>query len=74
MDPFIDRVLVSGRRRRRAGSSSCFPRWALAVLAAREVLMVVVVGLALRRGLDIEINWTGRLAVVAHDVRDRVWR
>jgi cardiolipin synthase len=39
------------------------PRWALAVLAAREVLMLVLVAGALRLGLDIEINWIGRLAV-----------
>ena len=33
------------------------------MLAAREVLMMVLAALALSRGLDIEINWIGRLAV-----------
>ena len=62
MDPFVDRVLVV------CGVVVCWhfellPRWALAVLAARELFMLGVVGVALRKGLDIEINWTGRVAV-----------
>jgi cardiolipin synthase len=39
------------------------PRWALAVLVARELLMVVIVLAGLRLGLDLHINWVGRLAV-----------
>ena len=39
------------------------PRWALAVLVARELVMVVLVSGALRLGLDLHINWVGRLAV-----------
>src|SRR5207247_11110726 len=39
------------------------PRWALGVLAAREVFMVVLSELALRRGLALEINMLGRWAV-----------
>jgi cardiolipin synthase len=39
------------------------PRWALAVLAAREVFMLVVSELALRRGMDIDVNMLGRWAV-----------
>ena len=39
------------------------PRWALAVLGAREALMLLLTRMALRRGLDIEINTLGRWAV-----------
>jgi cardiolipin synthase len=62
MDPFVDRSLIL------AGvivdwKFELLPRWALATLAARELLMIVIVLAALRRGLDIEINWVGRLAI-----------
>jgi cardiolipin synthase len=62
MDPFVDRVLVVCGVVV-AWKFQLLPRWGLAVLAAREVFMVAAVGLALRKGLDIKINWTGRLAV-----------
>ena len=39
------------------------PRWALAILAAREVVTVIVAQVGLRRGLDLEINWVGRWSV-----------
>jgi cardiolipin synthase len=39
------------------------PRWALAVLAAREALMLVLTELALRRGLDLNVTMLGRWAV-----------
>jgi len=62
MDPLIDRLVVI------CGvivtwHFELLPRWALAILIAREALMVVVVLAGLRLGLDLEINWTGRLAV-----------
>lgn len=62
MDPFVDRVLVL------AGivvvwKFELLPRWALAALAARELVMFVLVLGALRLRLDVEINWVGRLAV-----------
>jgi cardiolipin synthase (CMP-forming) len=62
MDPLIDRLVVV------AGVVVCWkfellPRWALAVLIARELLMVVIVAGALRLGLDLHINWIGRIAV-----------
>jgi len=62
MDPLIDRLVVL------AGvvvvwHFELLPRWALAVLVAREVFMLVAVLLALRMGLDIHINWLGRIAV-----------
>ena len=39
------------------------PRWALAVLAARELLMLVLTQVALRHELDLNINMLGRWAV-----------
>jgi cardiolipin synthase (CMP-forming) len=62
MDPVTDRLLVV------SGAVVCWrfdllPRWALAVLAAREVAMLVLGRYALARGVDIAINWPGRLAV-----------
>ena len=38
------------------------PRWALVVLAVREVATVILARMALRRGVDLEISWVGRLA------------
>ena len=62
LDPITDRLLVV------SGVVVCWhfellPRWALAVLAAREVFMLVLSELTLRRGLDLEINMLGRWAV-----------
>jgi phosphatidylglycerophosphate synthase len=39
------------------------PRWMLAVLVGREVLILLLGRLALRLGREIRINWPGRLAV-----------
>jgi cardiolipin synthase len=62
MDPLIDRlVVVSGVIV--AWDFELLPRWALALLVARELGMLVVVVAALRLGLDLHINWTGRLAI-----------
>jgi len=62
LDPVIDRLLVS------SGVVVCWsfgllPRWAIAVLLARELLMLAAGRLWVRRGLDLEINWPGRIAV-----------
>jgi cardiolipin synthase (CMP-forming) len=63
LDPVIDRLLVA------AGVLVCWnyellPRWALAVLLARELLMLAVGPIWLRHGLEVRINWPGRLAVL----------
>ena len=60
MDPVIDRLLVL------AGVVVCWhfellPRWALAVLAVREVLTLLIARWGLRHGLDLGINWLGTL-------------
>jgi hypothetical protein len=39
------------------------PRWALALLAARELFMIVLARIALSRGVDLKINWVGRWGV-----------
>ncbi|TMK95589.1 MAG: CDP-alcohol phosphatidyltransferase family protein [Actinobacteria bacterium] len=62
MDPITDRMLVV------AGAVVCWnfhllPRWALATLAARELFMLVLGRYGLTRGVDVSINWPGRLAV-----------
>jgi CDP-diacylglycerol--glycerol-3-phosphate 3-phosphatidyltransferase len=62
LDPLVDRLLVL------SGAVVCWhfellPRWALAVLAARELFMLGLVRWGLRHGADIKINWLGRLGV-----------
>jgi cardiolipin synthase len=39
------------------------PRWAIAVVIARELFMLGVSRYALSRGIEIKINWPGRLGV-----------
>jgi cardiolipin synthase (CMP-forming) len=62
LDPVIDRLTIL------AGVVVCWkfellPRWALALLAVRELVTLVLAQLALRRGIDLEINWVGRWSV-----------
>ena len=62
LDPLVDRLLVV------SGLAVCWhfellPRWAIAVLVGRELLLLVMGLLAQRRGLELKINWPGRLAV-----------
>lgn len=62
LDPLTDRLLVV------SGVVVCWrfdllPRWALALLAARELFMLGLVRLGLRRGFDVKINWLGRWGV-----------
>jgi cardiolipin synthase (CMP-forming) len=62
MDPFVDRAVIVGGAVV-AWKFELLPRWALGLLAARELVMLVLVGVGMRRGLDIKINWIGRIAV-----------
>ena len=62
LDPITDRLLVL------SGAAVCWrfdllPRWALAVLAARELFMLVLSRMAMRRGIELEIKMLGRWAV-----------
>jgi cardiolipin synthase len=62
LDPLVDRLLVI------SGVVVCWhfellPRWALAMLVAREVFMLGLVRWGIRRGFDAKVNWLGRAGV-----------
>ena len=62
LDPLVDRMLII------AGVIVCWkfellPRWALAVLAARELFMLVLARYAMAHHVDLKINWFGRWGV-----------
>ena len=62
LDPLTDRSLVI------SGAIVCWkfellPRWALAVLAARELLMLVLTRIAFKRNIELEVKMLGRWAV-----------
>ena len=62
MDPVTDRLLViSGVVV--TWRFELLPRWALALLAARELSMLAIGHYGLARGVELRINWPGRLAV-----------
>ena len=62
LDPLVDRLLVL------AGVIVCWkfdllPRWALALLAARELFMLVLARYAMSKHVELKINWLGRCGV-----------
>jgi CDP-diacylglycerol---glycerol-3-phosphate 3-phosphatidyltransferase len=62
LDPLVDRLLVV------AGLAVCWsyellPRWAIAILVVRELLMLALARVAIQRGVELKINWFGRLGV-----------
>jgi cardiolipin synthase len=62
LDPVVDRLTIL------CGVAVCWhfellPRWALAVLVAREVITLILAEVYLRRVGEIEVNWLGRIAV-----------
>lgn len=62
LDPIVDRLTIL------SGVIVCWhfellPRWALAALVARELVTVTLAQIGLRRGLDVEVNWLGRIGV-----------
>jgi cardiolipin synthase (CMP-forming) len=62
LDPIIDRATIL------SGAVVCWhfellPRWGIAVLAAREAFMLLVGPPLVRRGVELKINWPGRVAV-----------
>jgi CDP-diacylglycerol--glycerol-3-phosphate 3-phosphatidyltransferase len=62
LDPIVDRLTIL------CGAAVCWhfellPRWALAVLAAREVVTAILAQVYLHRVGELEINWLGRIAV-----------
>jgi len=62
LDPIVDRLLVvSGMTV--AFRFSLLPRWALGVVIARELFMLALSRYGLRRGVELKINWPGRIGV-----------
>ena len=62
LDPTVDRLLVL------TGAAVCWsfellPRWLIAIVLARELLVLAVGQAWVRRGLMLRINWPGRIAV-----------
>jgi cardiolipin synthase len=62
LDPLIDRLTIL------SGAVVCWsfellPRWALALLGLRELAMLFLAWFGLRHGVDIEVNWPGRISV-----------
>ena len=62
LDPVVDRLTIL------AGAVVCWhfellPRWAIALLAVREVATLILAEVGLRKGADLEITWIGRGAV-----------
>jgi cardiolipin synthase (CMP-forming) len=62
MDPITDRLLVICGVVV-AWRFELLPRWALALLAARELAMLALGRYGLAHGVELRINWPGRLAV-----------
>jgi cardiolipin synthase (CMP-forming) len=62
IDPLVDRLLVV------AGLVPCWtfellPRWALALLVARELFMLALAQYGSHKGIDLQVNWFGRIGV-----------
>jgi cardiolipin synthase (CMP-forming) len=62
LDPLVDRLTVL------SGAIVCWhfellPHWALALLVGREVAMLVLAQYGLRHGVQISVNWPGRISV-----------
>jgi cardiolipin synthase (CMP-forming) len=62
LDPIVDRLLViSGMAV--TWHFNLLPRWAIAIVIARELFMLALSRYALAKGIELKINWPGRLAV-----------
>jgi cardiolipin synthase len=62
LDPIVDRLLViSGMVV--AFHFSLLPRWAIVLAVARELVMLALSRYGLSRGVELKINWAGRLGV-----------
>ena len=62
LDPIVDRLLIV------AGlvvafDFSLLPRWAIVLAVARELLMLALSRYGLARGVELNINWFGRIGV-----------
>jgi cardiolipin synthase len=62
LDPVVDRLLVvSGMVV--AFDFQLLPRWAIMVVIVRELFMLGLSRYGLRRGVELKINWPGRIGV-----------
>ena len=62
LDPIVDRLLViSGMIV--AFDFALLPRWAIVVAVLREVFMLGLSRYGIARGVDVAINWPGRIGV-----------
>ncbi len=62
LDPIVDRLLVI------SGMAVCWhfqllPRWAIALVIARELFVLVMSRYGIRHGVELKINWPGRVGV-----------
>jgi cardiolipin synthase (CMP-forming) len=62
LDPLVDRLTIL------SGAAVCWhfellPRWAIALLVARELAMLILAQYGLRHGVEIAVNWPGRISV-----------
>jgi cardiolipin synthase len=62
LDPLIDRLLIISAIVV-TWHFELLPRWALAVLLVRELLVLILARWGLKRGMELKINWFGRLGV-----------
>lgn len=62
LDPIVDRLLiVSGLVI--AFDFTLLPRWAIVLAVARELFMLALSRYGLSRGVELKINWAGRIGV-----------
>jgi cardiolipin synthase len=62
LDPLVDRLAVL------AGFAVCWsyellPRWAIAIVFVRELLVLALARIALQHNVELAINWWGRMGV-----------
>jgi CDP-diacylglycerol--glycerol-3-phosphate 3-phosphatidyltransferase len=62
LDPLVDRLLVL------SGVVVCWhfellPRWGLVLLGLRELLVIALVAVGRRHGIELKVNWLGRWGV-----------
>jgi cardiolipin synthase (CMP-forming) len=62
LDPLVDRLTIL------SGAVVCWhfellPRWALALLVIREGVMLLLAQYGVRHGIEIQVNWPGRISV-----------
>lgn len=62
LDPFVDRLLIIAAAIV-IYKFELLPRYLISLVFLREALMLLVAVPALRKGVELQVNWIGRLAV-----------